>query len=57
MAMEQLDAETARAITSVLRSASPRSIFDELERLRVDGKIEGKDFEKLLTDFFWLFCY
>lgn len=57
LAAEQLDEDASRAIMSILDTAAPRNIFDALDRLRVEGKMQGEDFEKLLTDFFWLFCY
>ena len=57
MVTDQLDKQAVRATISVLDTRTPQAIFDELDRLRESGMMQGKDFEKMLTDFFWLFCY
>lgn len=48
--------EAAKALAA-LAAGHPWTIFEELDFLRSEGILNGQEFEQLLTDFFWEFCY
>ena len=55
--MIQIPPESLPPVISALNAASPWEVFNALEQLRLEGKLYGDNFECLLTDFFWSYCY
>lgn len=53
---KSLSPGVAEDVIAIIDSRSPRIIFETLERLRVQGTINDKKFENMLTDFYWQFC-
>ena len=53
----QLSGTDAARARSVLATMEPHAVFLELERLREAGRLRGAEFEKALSDFYWLFCH